>query len=178
MNEPPALLIGGSNSGPCLLDARMANRHGLVAGATGTGKTVTLQNLAEGFSRLGVPVFLTDVKGDLSGLSAAGQSHPKIDARVKLLALSDFRFRAVPTVFWDLFGVKGHNIRTTVSDMGPLLFTSMLGLNDTQSGILYACFRIADDNGLLLLDFKDLRAMLTWMAANAGVCFLTVRTTR
>jgi DNA helicase HerA-like ATPase len=167
MNESPALLIGGSNSGPCFLDARMANRHGLIAGATGTGKTVTLQNLAEGFSRLGVPVFLTDVKGDLSGLAAAGQSHTKIDARVQLLALSDFRFRATPTVFWDLFGVKGHSIRTTVSDMGPLLFTSLLELNDTQSGILYACFRIADDNGLLLLDFKDMRAMLAWMAANA-----------
>ncbi|MBT8129952.1 MAG: DUF853 family protein [Gammaproteobacteria bacterium] len=167
MSEIPALMIGGSDSGPCLLNARMANRHGLVAGATGTGKTVTLQNLAEGFSRLGVPVFLADVKGDLSGLAAAGQSHPKIDARVKLLELDDFSFRAVPTVFWDLFGIKGHNIRTTISDMGPLLITSMLELNDTQSGILYACFRIADDNGMLLLDFKDLRAMLKWMAANA-----------
>ena len=161
------MLIGGSDSGLCLLDARMANRHGLIAGATGTGKTVTLQNLAEGFSRLGVPVFLADVKGDLSGLAAAGRSHPKIDARVKLLELNDYQFRAAPTVFWDLFGVKGHNIRTTISDMGPLLLTSLLDLNDTQSGILYSCFKIADDNGLLLLDFKDLRAMLKWMAANA-----------
>jgi DNA helicase HerA-like ATPase len=167
MSETPALLIGGSDSGLCLLDARMANRHGLIAGATGTGKTVTLQNLAEGFSRLGVPVFLADVKGDLSGLAVAGRSHPKIDARVKLLGLDDFQFRAVPTVFWDLFGVNGHNIRTTISDMGPLLLTSLLELNDTQSGILYSCFKIADDNGLLLLDFKDLRAMLKWMAATA-----------
>lgn len=167
MNESTTLLIGGSASGPCLLHARMANRHGLIAGATGTGKTVTLQNLAEGFSRIGVPVFLADVKGDLSGLAAAGQPHPKIDARLQQLGLSDVQFRAVPTVFWDLFGVKGHNIRTTISDMGPLLLTSLLDLNDTQSGILYSCFKIADDNGLLLLDFKDLLEMLKWMAANA-----------
>jgi len=167
MNQPLGLLIGGSDNGPCYLDARMANRHGLIAGATGTGKTVTLQNLAESFSRIGVPVFLADVKGDLSGLAAAGKSHPKIDARVKKLALDDFQFRAVPTVFWDLTGVKGHNIRTTISDMGPLLLSSLLDLNDTQSGVLYSCFKIADDNGLLLLDLKDLRAMLIWMADNA-----------
>ena len=167
MSESPTLLIGGSDNGSCLLNARMANRHGLIAGATGTGKTVTLQNLAEGFSRIGVPVFLADVKGDLSGLAAAGRSHPKIDARVKMLGIEDYQFQAVPTVFWDLFGVQGHNIRTTVSDMGPLLLTSLLDLNDTQSGILYACFKIADDNGFLLLDFKDLRAMLKWMATNA-----------
>ena len=167
MSELPAFLIGASDSGACLLDARMANRHGLIAGATGTGKTVTLQNLAESFSRIGVPVFLSDVKGDLSGLAAAGRPHPKIDARVKQLGLDDFQFRAAPTVFWDLFGVKGHNIRTTISDMGPLLLTSLLDLNDTQSGILYSCFKIADDEGLLLLDFKDLRSILKWMAANA-----------
>lgn len=167
MSDAPVLLIGAGDSGPCYLDARMANRHGLIAGATGTGKTVTLQNLAESFSRIGVPVFLADVKGDLSGLAAAGKAHPKIDARVKKLGLEDFQFRAVPTVFWDLAGVRGHNIRTTISDMGPLLLTSLLELNDTQSGVLYACFRIADDNGLLLLDLKDLRAMLIWMAENA-----------
>ncbi len=118
-------------------------------------------------SRLGVPVFLADVKGDLSGLAAAGQSHPKIDARVKQLAIENFQFRAVPTVFWDIFGVKGHNIRATISDMGPLLLSSLLELNDTQSGILYSCFKIADDHGWLLLDFKDLRAMLLWMGENA-----------
>ncbi len=167
MSDKPSLLIGGNNNGPFLMDASMANRHGLIAGATGTGKTVTLQNLAESFSRLGVPVFLADVKGDLSGLAAAGKSHPKIDARVKLLAIDDYQFRAVPTVFWDLFGVKGHNIRTTISDMGPLLLSNLLELNDTQSGILYSCFKIADDHGLLLLDFKDLRAMLLWMGDNA-----------
>ena len=106
MSESPVLLIGGSDAGPCLLDARMGNRHGLIAGATGTGKTVTLQNLAEGFARIGVPVFLSDVKGDLSGLAAAGRSHPKIDARVAKLGLTDFQFRAVPTVFWDLLGAR------------------------------------------------------------------------
>ncbi len=168
MSETPGLLIGGNSAGHFSMDAAMANRHGLIAGATGTGKTITLQNLAESFSRLGVPVFLADVKGDLSGLAAAGQSHPKIDARVKLLAIENFQFRAVPTVFWDMFGVKGHNIRTTISDMGPLLLSSLLELNDTQSGILYSCFKIADDHGLLLLDFKDLRAMLLWMGDNAN----------
>ena len=168
MSDAPGLLIGGNSAGHFSMDAAMANRHGLIAGATGTGKTITLQNLAESFSRLGVPVFLADVKGDLSGLAAAGQSHPKIDARVKLLAIENFQFRAVPTVFWDMFGVKGHNIRTTISDMGPLLLSSLLELNDTQSGILYSCFKIADDNGLLLLDFKDLRAMLLWMGDNAN----------
>lgn len=167
MSKTATVLIGGSDSGRCILDARMANRHGLVAGATGTGKTVTLQNLAEGFSRIGVPVFLADVKGDLSGLAAAGRPHPKIDARVKQLELDNFQFRSTPTVFWDLFGVNGHNIRTTISDMGPLLLSSLLELNDTQSGVLYSCFKIADDNGMLLLDLKDLRAMLVWMAENA-----------
>lgn len=167
MSDSPALLIGGNNNGHFLMNAAMANRHGLIAGATGTGKTVTLQNLAESFSRIGVPVFLADVKGDLSGLAAEGKSHPKIDARIKLLGVDDYQFRAVPTVFWDLFGVKGHNIRTTISDMGPLLLSSLLELNDTQSGILYSCFKIADDQGLLLLDFKDFRAMLLWMGENA-----------
>lgn len=168
MSESQQLLVGGTDKGLFYMDARMANRHGLVAGATGTGKTITLQNLAENFSRMGVPVFLADVKGDLSGLAAEGQFHKKIDARVKQLGIEDhFQFRAVPTVFWDLFGQKGHSIRTTISDMGPLLLSSLLDLNDTQSGILYSCFKISDDHGLLLLDFKDLRAMLQWMADNA-----------
>ena len=149
------------------MNAGMANRHGLIAGATGTGKTVTLQTLAENFSRIGVPVFLSDVKGDLSGLAAEGVTHPKIDARIKLLAIEDFQFRAVPTVFWDIFGVNGHNIRTTISEMGPLLLSNLLELNDTQSGVLYACFKIADDEGMLLLDFKDLRSMLAWMSENS-----------
>lgn len=167
INDTPRLLIGGNNLGHLYMDAAMANRHGLIAGATGTGKTITLQNLTEGFSRLGVPVFLADVKGDLSGLAAAGKPHPKIDARVKQLGIENFLFRAVPTVFWDMFGIKGHNIRTTISDLGPLLLSNLLELNDTQSGILYACFKIADDHGWLILDFKDLRSMLLWMSDNA-----------
>ncbi len=167
MSDNPQLYIGGSDNGIMYLDAGTANRHGLIAGATGTGKTVTLQNLAEGFSRIGVPVFLADVKGDLSGLAAEGRPHPKIDARVEKLGVEDYRFRAVPSVFWDVFGKQGHPIRTTISDMGPLLLTSLLELNDTQSGILYAAFKIADDNGLLLLDFKDLRSLLQWMGDNA-----------
>lgn len=172
MSEQPSLLIGGYGVGEngaelFTMNARMANRHGLIAGATGTGKTVTLQSLAEGFSRIGVPVFLSDVKGDLSGLAAIGKTHPKIEQRIQLLAIKDFQYRAVPSVFWDMFGINGHNIRTTISDMGPLLLSNLLELNDTQSGILYACFKIADDQGLLLLDLKDLRSMLVWMADNS-----------
>lgn len=167
MTDKPSLLIGGTASGHFLMEASMANRHGLIAGATGTGKTITLQNLTENLSRLGVPVFLADVKGDLSGLAAPGRTHPKIDARVKQLQIENFQFRSVPTVFWDLLGHKGHNIRTTISDMGPLLLASLLELNDTQSGVLYACFKVADDNGWLLLDLKDLRSMLTWLSDNA-----------
>lgn len=167
MSETPHLFLGGNDNGHFLMEACMANRHGLIAGATGTGKTVTLQTLAENFSRLGVPVFLADVKGDLSGLAAKGNPHPKIDARVKMLGIEDFQSRPVPTVFWDIFGDKGHFIRTTISDMGPLLLSNLLELNDTQSGILYACFKIADDHDMLLLDFKDLRAMLMWMGDNA-----------
>jgi uncharacterized protein len=167
MNNKASLLIGGNASGHFMMDASMANRHGLIAGATGTGKTITLQNLTENFSRLGVPVFLADVKGDLSGLAAPGRTHPKIDARVKQLKIENYQFRSVPTVFWDMFGHKGHYIRTTISDMGPLLLASLLELNDTQSGVLYACFKVADDTGWLLLDLKDLRSMLTWLADNA-----------
>lgn len=167
MSDNPGLLLGGNDAGHFSMNAGMANRHGLIAGATGTGKTVTLQTLAENFSRIGVPVFLSDVKGDLSGLATEGSTHPKIDARVKLLGVDDFRFRASPTVFWDISGVKGHNIRTTISDMGPLLLSNLLELNDTQSGVLYACFKIADDDGMLLLDFKDLRSMLAWMGDNS-----------
>ncbi|MGO4997966.1 helicase HerA-like domain-containing protein [Oceanisphaera sp. W20_SRM_FM3] len=168
MSDTPSLLIGGNAAGHFLMDASMANRHGLIAGATGTGKTVTLQNLTESFSRLGVPVFIADVKGDLSGLAALGSHHPKIDARVKQLNIENYQFRSVPTVFWDVFGTNGHHIRATISAMGPLLLGSLLELNDTQSGVLYACFKVADDNGWLLLDLKDLRAMLTWLSDNAN----------
>jgi len=167
MPDTPRLLIGGSDGHQLTMTARMANRHGMIAGATGTGKTVTLQVLAEGFSRIGVPVFLADVKGDLSGLARPGTEHPKVRQRVKEIAISDFQFRSSPVVFWDLSGKLGHPIRTTVSEMGPLLLSSLLGLNDTQTGLLYTSFKIADDNGMLLLDFKDLRAMLTWMGENA-----------
>jgi len=145
----------------------MANRHGLIAGATGTGKTVTLQVLAEGFSRCGVPVFLADVKGDLSGLSQAGEAKPKLLERAQTLGMTDYAPRAHPTLFWDLFGTQGHPIRTTVSDMGPLLLARLLDLNDTQEGILNIAFKLADDEGLLLLDLKDLRTLLTHLADNA-----------
>ena len=146
----------------------MSNRHGLISGATGTGKTITLQILAESFSRLGVPVFTADIKGDLSGLGNAGASHPKIDERLLKIPLETYRQRPYPVVFWDIFGEHGHPIRSTISEMGPLLLSNLLGLNDTQSGILYSCFKIADDQGLLLLDLKDLRAMLTWIGDNAN----------
>jgi DNA helicase HerA-like ATPase len=145
----------------------MANRHGLVAGATGTGKTVTLQRLAESFSRCGTPVFLADVKGDLSGLSQAGGQNPRIAERAKQLQL-DLQFAASPVAFWDVFGEQGHPVRSTVSEMGPLLLSRLLNLNDTQSGVLSIVFKVADDQGLLLLDLKDLREMLRYVADNAN----------
>ncbi len=151
-----------------LLLPRMANRHGLIAGATGTGKTVSLRVMAENFSRIGVPVFMADVKGDLSGIVHAGQENPKINERVAQLGIADFHYAGFPTVFWDLFGQQGHPIRTTTSDMGPLLRSRLLNLNDTQGGVLNLVFKIADDNGLLLLDLKDLRAMLQHVGDNAA----------
>ncbi|KZE35183.1 helicase HerA-like domain-containing protein [Crenobacter luteus] len=147
---------------------RMANRHGLVAGATGTGKTVTLRVMAEQFSLAGIPVFMADVKGDLSGLARAGGDAAKVAERVAELAPPGFGYRAFPVVFWDLYGKAGHPVRATVSDMGPLLFARLLGLNDTQAGVLTMVFRIADDNGLLLLDLKDLRAMLQHVGEHAA----------
>ena len=143
----------------------MANRHGLVAGATGTGKTVTLQVMAENLSRIGVPVFAADVKGDLSGISKPGTDTPKLKARVDQLKLEDFRFEGCPVTFWDVFGEQGHPMRATVSEIGPLLFSRILNLNDTQSGVLSLIFKIADDNGLLLLDLKDLQAMLQFVGS-------------
>ena len=168
MDSKTSLLIGGNNKGQIIMNTAMANRHGLIAGATGTGKTVTLQILAEGFSKLGVPVFMADVKGDLSGLSRPGKPHAKIDERVNLINIEDYQPRQYPTVFWDLFGDKGHPFRTTISELGPLLLSTLLELNDTQTGILYSAFRIADDNEWLLLDLKDLRSMLSWMGDNAN----------
>jgi len=150
----------------CLLPA-LANRHGLITGATGTGKTVTLQRLAEQFSAIGVPVFLADVKGDLSGLGAAGVKSEKLAARLDKLGVKDWAPAASPVVFWDVFGESGHPVRATVSDMGPLLLGRLLALNDTQEGVLQLVFKIADDQGLLLLDLKDLRAMVQYVGENA-----------
>ncbi len=146
----------------------MANRHGLVAGATGTGKTVSLQSLAESFSRIGVPVFLADVKGDLAGVGAAGGGNPKVDARVAELKLAGWAPEAAPVMNWDVLGQKGHPVRATVSEMGPLLLGRLLNLNETQAGVLSVVFKIADEQGLLLLDLKDLRAALGYVADNAA----------
>jgi DNA helicase HerA-like ATPase len=164
MAEP--LLIARSKADIALLPA-LANRHGLIAGATGTGKTVTLQVLAERFSQIGVPVFMADVKGDLSGLAAAGSASPKMKARLAALGLDEPQWTACPAVFWDVFGKAGHPVRATVSDMGPLLLGRLFNLNDTQQGVLTLVFKIADDHGLLLLDAKDLRAMLQHIGDNA-----------
>jgi DNA helicase HerA-like ATPase len=160
-------LIGGNERTQVNFSAKTANRHGMIAGATGTGKTVTLQVLAENFSQIGVPVFLADVKGDLSGLAAAGQMNSKIQSRIDTIKIDNYRNHANPTLFWDLFAKQGHPVHTTISEMGPLLLANLLELNEVQSGILYSAFAIADDNGLLLLDLKDLRSMLTWMGQNA-----------
>jgi uncharacterized protein len=156
-------LVGGNGKQTVQLNLRMANRHGLIAGATGTGKTVSLQVLAEGFAKAGVPVFMADIKGDLSGLAKAGKPHPKIDERVQLLKLSDYQQRLFPCVFWDLYARNGHPVRATISDFGPLLLANFFDLNETQTAVLYAAFKIADAQGMLLLDLKDLQAMLNWM---------------
>ena len=166
MTDNPSILIGKGEH-KCYLRPEYCNRHGIVTGATGTGKTVTLQILAEGFSRIGVPVFLADVKGDLSGLCEAIPPHRKIDERLDIIGIPDFKPQSSPVVFWDLFGESGHPIRTTVSEMGPLLLASMLELNDTQEGVLNVAFRAADEEGLLLLDLKDLRSLLRWVSENA-----------
>ena len=145
----------------------LANRHGLITGATGTGKTITLQVLAERFSSIGVPVFLADAKGDLSGLAAAGKTSPKLEERLHHLGVTDWTPTSFPTVFWDVFGEQGHPVRATISDMGPLLLARLLNLNDTQSGVLQLVFKIADDQGLMLLDLKDLRAMVQHVGEHA-----------
>ncbi|MDH0970372.1 DUF853 domain-containing protein [Acinetobacter johnsonii] len=151
-----------------VLHSKFANRHGLIAGATGTGKTVTLKVLAESFSRLGVPVFLADAKGDVSSLAQAGASNPKFDERIKSLGINSIPFAASPVVFWDLFAEQGHPIRTTITEIGPLLLARMLNLNDTQEGVLSAVFRIADDQSMLLIDFKDLKAMIGYVSEHAA----------
>ncbi len=149
------------------LDPRFANRHGLIAGATGTGKTVTLQILAEGFSRIGVPVFLADVKGDLSGLGERSEASGGLADRAREIGLDPYETRAFPTVFWDVFGERGHPVRVTVSEMGPLLLSRLMDLNEVQEGVLHAAFAVADDRGWLVLDLKDLRAILTHLGDHA-----------
>ncbi|HEX8417881.1 MAG TPA: helicase HerA-like domain-containing protein, partial [Methylobacterium sp.] len=165
MQSDGKILVGKSGAKPEFLTLKLANRHGLVAGATGTGKTVTLQVMAEGFSNAGVPVFAADIKGDLSGLAAAGESKPVFVKRAEELGLT-YEPDRFPTVFWDLFGTQGHPIRATVIEMGPLLLARLLELNDTQEGVLNIAFRVADDNQWPVIDLKDLRALLLFLTEN------------
>ncbi len=166
MPESETVLIGKSDSIQSLFLKR-ANRHGLVAGATGTGKTVTLQILAEGFSQAGVPVFASDIKGDLSGISQAIDPNPSLVERAEKTGVDQYSPRGFPTVFWDIFGKQGHPVRTTISEMGPVLLSRLLELNDTQEGVLNIAFKLADDEGLLLFDFEDLRAILNFVGENS-----------
>jgi len=166
MEQSSALTIG-KGSQPVALLPGMANRHGMIAGATGTGKTITLKVLAEQFSNIGVPVFLADIKGDLASIAQPGAMSPKLQERLDLLGIKDFEFNSFPVRLWDVFGELGHPMRTTISEMGPLLLSRILNLNDTQAGVLNLVFKIADDNGLLLIDMKDLRSMLQFAGENA-----------
>ena len=161
------LLIARTLEKELYLLPAMANRHGLITGATGTGKTVTLQKLAESLSEIGVPVFMADVKGDLTGVAQEGTASEKLLERLKNIGITDWTPHSNPVVVWDIFGEKGHPVRATVSDLGPLLLARLLNLNDVQSGVLNIIFRIADDQGLLLLDFKDLRAITQYIGDNA-----------
>jgi DNA helicase HerA-like ATPase len=167
MSDDTAIFVGASDTDQFLL-LKYANRHGLIAGATGTGKTVTLQTIAEGFSAYGVPVFMADVKGDLSGIGQPGGDNPRAIERARQLKLDGYAGRAFPAIYWDLFGDKGHPVRTTVTEIGPVLMARLLQLNDTQEGVLNIVFKLADEQGLLLLDFKDLQSVLQWTAENAG----------
>jgi DNA helicase HerA-like ATPase len=167
MSDEAAIFVGASDADQYLL-LKYGNRHGLIAGATGTGKTVTLQTIAEGFSAYGVPVFMADVKGDLSGVSQPGGDNPRAVERAQQLKIDGYKGRAFPTIYWDLFGEKGHPVRTTVTEIGPVLMSRLLQLNDTQEGVLNIVFKVADEQGLLLLDFKDLQSVLQWTAENAG----------
>jgi len=167
MSDDTAIFVGASDADQFLL-LKYANRHGLIAGATGTGKTVTLQTIAEGFSAYGVPVFMADVKGDLAGVSQVGGDNPRALERASQLGIEGYAGRAFPTIYWDLFGEKGHPVRTTVTEVGPVLMARLLQLNATQEGVLNIVFKVADEQGLLLLDFKDLQSVLQWTAENAG----------
>src|SRR4051812_25327596 len=164
MTEP--ILVAKNDKNEYSLLPQMANRHGVITGATGTGKTVTLQRIAEGFSASGVPVFVADIKGDLTGITQPGGGNPKVDDRNKLLGIEP-QFAAFPATLWDVFQREGHPIRATVSEMGPLLIARMLQLNETQAGVLTIAFKYADDNGLLLLDLKDLQALIRYVGENA-----------
>lgn len=157
------LLIGGNDWASVAIEPRMANRHGLIAGATGTGKTITLQVLAQSFSQLGVPVLVPDIKGDFSGIAKTGTASEKLQQRAAKVGLGSMTLRGAPTVFWDVFGQQGHPLRLTIAELGPMLLSRLLNLNETQSGIIDILFRVADDNGWLLLDLKDLRSMLSYL---------------
>lgn len=165
MTEP--ILVAKNDKSEYYLLPQMANRHGVITGATGTGKTVTLQRIAEGFSQRGVPVFMADIKGDLTGVSQPGGGNSKIDERNKALGIENVQFEGSPVTLWDVFGKQGHPLRTTVSEMGPLLLARMLQLNETQEGVLTIAFKYADDNRLLLLDLKDLTSLLQFVGENA-----------
>lgn len=168
------ILAGGGENDyatPQKVKLKYANRHGLIAGATGTGKTVTLQIMAEEFSKCGVPVFMSDVKGDLSGLAVAGTEgqklHKTFQKRVQTIGIEDFQYQAFPSVFWDLFGESGHPIRTTVTEMGPLILSRLLELSEAQEGVINIAYRLANEEGLALLNLKDLQRMLVWMGENS-----------
>ena len=166
MAEP--ILVAKSNARECYLLPDKANRHGLITGATGTGKTITLQRMAESFSHLGVPVFMADIKGDLTGVSQIGGGNQRVDDRLTMLGVKEgFEFSGCPVTLWDVFGEQGHPLRATISEMGPLMLARVLQLNDTQAAVLTLCFKIADTGGLMLLDFKDLRALLQYVGENA-----------
>lgn len=166
MQSPIEFLIGGNSDCQVMQNVKMSTRHGLITGAAGAGKTITLQTLAESFSKIGVPVFLTDVKGDISGLAQAAEPHPKIDERREAINIDDYQARSFPAVFWDCYAKKGHPFCTSVSEFGPLFLSSLLELNATQTAALHSCFAVADVNGWLLLDLKDLRLMLIWTEEN------------
>jgi uncharacterized protein len=173
MDNENGIFIGKGGGEPQYLNLQRANRHGLIAGATGTGKTVTLQGLVDSFSALGVPVFISDVKTDLSGIAMAGSPTSKLHdiftARAAEIDYVDYSYTDNPVIFWDLYGEKGHPIRTTISEMGPLLLARILDLNETQEGVLNIAFRVADDEGMLLLNLADLQAMLIWCAEHADL---------
>ena len=166
MSDP--IVVARTSHSDVVLLPGLANRHGCITGATGTGKTVTLQVIAENLSRRGIPVFMADVKGDLTGISQPGAMTPKMQARLQSLGLAEPQWAQCPVTLWDVFGDQGHPVRATVSDLGPLLLSRMLGLNETQAGVLTLVFKIADEQGLLLLDLKDLRAMLQHVGDHAA----------